>query len=60
MKGGICQGGKMKYLKKILKFLRRLWEETDFIFGLTDEGRKKQVDLGLVDYSGQGRDKYGR
>lgn len=43
----------MKYLKKFLKDLV-------FIFGLTEEARKEAVDLGLVDYSGQGRDKYGR
>lgn len=43
----------MKYLKKFLKDLV-------FIFGLTEEAKKEAVDLGLVDYSGQGRNKYGR
>ena len=43
----------MKYLKKIFKDLV-------FIFGLTKEARKEAVNLGLVDYSGQGRNKYGR
>lgn len=43
----------MKYLKKIFKGLV-------FMFQLTDGAKKKAVDLGLVDYSGQGRNEYGR
>ena len=43
----------MKYLKKFLKDLV-------FMFALSEEARKEAVDLGLVDYSGQGRNKYGR
>lgn len=50
----------MKYLKKILKFLRKLWKDVDFIFGISAEAKREAVDLGLVDYSGQGRNKYGR
>ena len=44
---------KMQYLKKFLKDLV-------FIFGLTEEAKKEAVDLGIVDYSGQGRNKYGK
>ena len=52
-KAEIVKGVTMKYLKKIFKDLF-------FIFGLTEEARKEAVDLGLVDYSGQGRNEYGR
>ena len=52
-KAANVKGVTMKYLKEFFKSLV-------FIFGLTEEARKEAVDLGLVDYSGQGRDKYGR
>ena len=47
----------MKYLKD---FFKVLWKNIAFIFALTKEAKREAVDLGLVDYSGQGRDKYGR
>lgn len=37
--------------------MKKLFELAKILFGLRSE---KAVDLGLVDYSGQGRDKYGR
>ena len=43
----------MKYLKKIFKGLV-------FIFGLTEEVKKNMVDMGFVDFGGQGRNKYGK
>ena len=44
---------KMKILKSILDYL---------IFSLTGKGKmaEEMVDKGLIDYSGQGRNKYGK
>lgn len=44
---------KMKTLKKILNW---------FVFALTGKGdfADEMVEAGLIDYSGQGRDKYGK
>ncbi len=47
-------------MKRLKKFLKALWKNIAFIFALTREAKNEVVDLGLVDYSGQGRDKYGR
>lgn len=43
----------MKILKNILNW---------FVFALTGKGEfaDEMVDAGLIDYSGQGRDKYGK
>ena len=43
----------MKYLRKILKSLI-------FMLNKTEGVRQNIVDMGLVDFSGQGRNKYGR
>ena len=46
----------MKHVKKIFKAL------VDIILlfiGLDSEARRDAVDAGLLDFSGQGRDKYG-
>ena len=40
-------------LKKILDFLM-------FVLGLDCDARRKSVNDGICDYSGQGRDKYGK
>ena len=40
-------------MKKLLDFLM-------FILGLDCDMRRKSVDEGLCDFSGQGRDKYGK
>ena len=43
----------MKYLKKFLKGLVLMLNQTE-------EVRKNIVDMGIVDFSGQGRNEYGR
>ena len=43
----------MKYLKKFLKGLVLMLNQTE-------EVRKNMVDMGVISFSGQGRDKYGR
>lgn len=50
----------MKATQKIKKAFKAFFNGIIFIFGLTDEARKEAVDLGLCDYSGQGRNKYGK
>ena len=47
------KGVKMKYLKKFLKGLILMLNQTE-------EVRKNVVNMGLVDFGGQGRNKYGR
>ena len=44
-------------MKKFFKFLFNLIAS---IVGADCDWRRESVDLGLCDYSGQGRDKYGR
>ena len=50
---GMKGSEKMKILKSILDYL---------IFSLTGKGKmaEEMVDKGLIDYSGQGRNKYGK
>lgn len=43
----------MKHLKKIFKSLV-------FMLNRTEEARRNMVDMGVISFSGQGRDKYGR
>ena len=43
----------MKYLKKFINAFV-------FIFALSEKARREAVDLGLVDYSGQGKNQYGK
>ena len=43
----------MKYLKKFLKGLVLMLNQTEEVI-------KNIVDMGIVDFSGQGRNKYGR
>ena len=43
-----------------MKYLKNFFKAIVFVLGLSDEARREAVDLGLVDYSGQGRDKYGK
>ena len=52
-KGNERKCKKMKILKSILDYL---------IFSLTGKGKvaEEMVDKGLIDYSGQGRNKYGK
>ena len=38
-------------MKKILDFLRKIWNYDPW---------KQYIDAGIIDFSGQGRDKYGR
>lgn len=49
-----------KFMKKILKVFRRILDWIVFIFSgkgaIADEG----IESGLLDFSGQGRDRYGR
>lgn len=43
-----------------MKYLKNFFKAVAFILGLTEKVRREAVDLGLVDYSGQGRNKYGK
>ena len=43
-----------------MKYLKQFFKNLVFILGLTEKARQNAVDLGLVNYSGQGRNKYGR
>lgn len=59
-----ANGGKIGGLEKMKKFISILKKTLDIIlfclgFKGTETG-KKAVDDGLCDFSGQGRDKYGR
>lgn len=42
------------------KALKKFLDLTLLIFGLDCEARRKSVDDGICDFSGQGRNKYGR
>ena len=49
-------------MKKFISILKKCFDILAFCLGLggkTETG-KKYVDLGVLDFSGQGRDKYGR
>lgn len=43
-----------------MKYLKQFFYNLVFILGLTEKAKQKAVDLELIDYSGQGRNKYGR
>lgn len=47
----------MKHVKKILNAIKN---GILFLFGLDCKARRDAVDAGLLDFSGQGRDKYGK
>lgn len=47
----------MKHVKKILNAIKN---GILFLFGLDCKARRDAVDAGLLDLSGQGRDKYGK
>lgn len=40
--------------------LRKIWQWFLFLLGFDCELRREMVDEGLLDFSGQGRDKYGK
>lgn len=42
------------------KFFKKVLEVVLFVLGFDCEMRRESVDEGLCDFSGQGRDKYGR
>lgn len=46
--------------KRIMKVIKRIFEVIMFVFGFDGEIRKKAVENGLCDFSGQGRNKYGK
>ena len=54
------KGSKRKNEVKKMKILRNIWNW--FVFLLTGKGElaDEMVDEGLIDYSGQGRNKYGK
>lgn len=47
-------------MKKVKKVLHRIGQYILFALGFDCEIRRESVDEGLCDFSGQGRDKYGR
>lgn len=47
-------------MKNFKKLLNALLDGILFIMGLDCEARREAVDAGLLDFSGQGRDKYGK
>lgn len=47
----------MKHAKKILNAIKN---GILFLFGLDCKARREGVNAGLLDFSGQGRDKYGK
>ena len=48
---------KEKIMKKAIK---KFFEEIAYILGFGGKTRRQTVDDGICDFSGQGRDKYGR
>jgi hypothetical protein len=40
--------------------LKKIFDTVAFLFGIRSNTRDNAVDVGLCDFSGQGRDKYGR
>lgn len=40
--------------------LRKIWQWFLFLLGFDCELRREMVDAGLLDFSGQGRNKYGK
>lgn len=42
------------------EMLRKIFDVILFIFGLDSECRRKAVDDGICDLSGQGKDRYGK
>ena len=47
-------------MKKSVKILKAIVNEILFLFTGKGEVANEMVDAGLIDYSGQGRDRYGR
>lgn len=43
-----------------MKYIKRVFKAILYIFKFPEELKKKAVDDGLCDFSGQGRDLYGR
>lgn len=50
----------MKATQKIKRALKATWETILFVLGFDGEIRRESVDDGICDYSGQGRNKYGK
>ena len=46
-------------MKKTKKFFKTVWKVIVFLYHYPDEAKREAVDAGIVDYSGQGRNKYG-
>ena len=46
-------------MKKTKKFLKAVWKVLVFLYHYPDKAKREAVDAGIVDYSGQGRNKYG-
>jgi hypothetical protein len=42
------------------KFFKAVFEFFAFLMGADSDGRRKSVDDGICDFSGQGRDRYGK
>lgn len=43
-----------------MKFLKSVWEMFLFLLGFDGQARRQAVDDGICDFSGQGKDRYGR
>lgn len=47
-------------MKKIVKIFKKSLDVIMFVFGARGtKTAKKYIDMGIIDFSGQGRDKYG-
>ena len=50
----------MKFLKNTMKFLKSIFNWLMLLVGAKSELTDEMVDAGVVNFSGQGRDTYGR
>lgn len=49
-----------KRKEKEMKIIKKIWDTILFVFTGKGDAANEMIEAGLIDYSGQGRDKYGK